>query len=143
MSDTDLLHTEFWDYFETYCTKHGTHLKVKQPTRAQYYLDIKIVNEIVISLTISTQKRRTGCSLYISGEQAKELFQGLFEHKEKIEKEIGLKLEWNISPNKKASRIDIYKQSDIWDKHSWQNEAEWLKVHAELFYDVFGKWLNP
>lgn len=65
---------------------------------------------------------------YISDD--KDLYHKLFDNKDDIEKEMGVSLEWNELPNKKASRILVYKDVDFENKENWSQQFEWMMEMA-------------
>jgi hypothetical protein len=90
-----------------------------------------------ISVTASSQKRRLGCEIYLSGPDAKRNFKLLENDKQTIEEKTG-KLEWQELPDRGASRIVLYRSGiDIADKSKWEDAYAWLKSDAELFYKTF------
>ena len=73
-------------------------------------------------------------------------FNLLFADKEAIEQEIGFELVWREMPEKKGSKITVYKDADTKDEESWEDQHAWLKETVEKFDRVFRervKNLNP
>ncbi len=69
---------------------------------------------------------------------AKAQFADLFNQKNMIEQEAGVAFEWEELPDAKESRIRITQfNTDITDKHNWQNMAKWHKDHLEIIDKVF------
>lgn len=77
-------------------------------------------------LEILQLKVRTslGVQLWISDN--KELFKSLEEHKDEINREVGVDLVWDELPGKKASSISIEKKFDTYNKDDWNNQFEWI-----------------
>ena len=71
----------------------------------------------------------------------KDLYKEFFTYKDSIENDIGIKLEWNELPEKKASRIITYKVVDFDDKADWNNQFEWVIDIAVKMKKAFKKYL--
>lgn len=81
------------------------------------------MSEAHISLTINSQKKLISAEIYITDD--KELF-GIFEsNKDKIEDEIGFKLDWLLLPNGKASRIIVTHPGDLKSEVEWEEYFKW------------------
>ena len=76
---------------------------------------------------------------YISDD--KELYQKFFIHKDEIESEMGIELEWNELPDKKASRIIAYTDTDFDNKEDWTNQFDWIMEVAVKMKKAFKKYL--
>jgi hypothetical protein len=134
---SDSLYLEFWKGFTEFCRIQGTFLRLnKQSTRHWYAISLGRAG-FAISVTASSQKRRLGCELYLSGENAKRNFKLLERDKRAIEEKTGT-LEWEELPSRGASRIVLYRSGiDIANKSTWNDSYTWLKSEAELFYNTF------
>lgn len=62
--------------------------------------------------------------LYINDD--KELFKSLFAHKDEIEKNMEMELEWKELPERKASRILIEKTVDLDDRATWPEQFDYI-----------------
>lgn len=71
----------------------------------------------------------------------KDLYHKLYAQKANIENEMGLKLDWNELPNKKASRIIVYKSADFDNKNDWPKQFDWMMDMAIRMKKVFKKYL--
>lgn len=54
---------------------------------------------------------------------------------------MGVSLEWNELPNKKASRILVYKDVDFDNKDSWSEQFDWMMDIALKMKKTFKKYL--
>jgi len=72
----------------------------------------------------------------------KEVFNFLYEQKDTIEKELGMKLEWMELPGKKASRIKAEFPGLVESTEEWEKYFVWLQETAEKFQKVFSKVLK-
>lgn len=131
------LYLEFWKGFTEFCKTQGTFLRLdKQSTRHWYAISLGRAG-LAIAVTASSQKRRLGCEIYLSGENAKRNFKLLERDKQAIEEKTGT-LEWEELPSRGASRIVLYRPGiDITDKSTWNDSYTWLKSEAELFHQTF------
>ena len=71
----------------------------------------------------------------------KELYHLLYENKPVIEQEMGVQLEWNELPEKKASRILVYKTVDFENKNDWAKQFDWMMDIAIKMKKAFKKYL--
>lgn len=72
----------------------------------------------------------------------KEMYRNCFAHKDSIEAEMGMKLEWNELPNKKASRIIAFKHDvDFNNKDTWVECFDWATDVALKMKKAFSKYL--
>lgn len=70
-------------------------------------------------------------------EDAKEVFHDLYEQKDAVEKAIGESLDWREMPDKKASRIVVFKSADGYKEETWPEQFSWLREKLETFDRVF------
>lgn len=76
---------------------------------------------------------------YISDD--KELYHKFYANKAAIESEMGVQLEWNELPEKKASRILVYKTVDFDNKDDWSAQFDWMIDMAIKMKKAFKKYL--
>ena len=77
--------------------------------------------------------------LYIN--EDKQLFHSLLQHKETIEQEMGMMLDWRELPEKKASRILVEKSVNLADREQWNAQFEWIIDVALKMKKAFKKYL--
>ncbi|MBM3252730.1 MAG: DUF4268 domain-containing protein [Candidatus Omnitrophica bacterium] len=139
LSDTKSTQLEFWTKFKEYALKNRTALRLRK-TYPQHWYDISFgSSEAHVCLTINTQNNQIGCEIYIN--DSKETFSKLHQNKDKIEHELGEKLKWLELPERKASRIRLFKEADINKVDRWEESFKWLQEEAEKFQRVFRKYL--
>jgi hypothetical protein len=91
-----------------------------------------------ISATISSDKERAGVELYIDHAAAKIAFHQLEAQKAVIEQEFGERLEWQELPDRKASRIVVYKHGvDPFDEMQYAELHSWMLLKMDKFRAVF------
>ncbi len=140
LTDTKLLQLDFWNKFKEYAQSNNSKLRLRK-AYPQHWYDISFgSSEAHISLTINSQSNQIACEIYISN--SKDLFYELEKQKDKIEQELGTKLEWMALEGKKASRIKISSEADINDSEKWNEYFEWLENTASKFQKVFLKNVN-
>jgi len=138
LTETKMVQLDFWNKFKEYA--QNSKLKLRK-TYPQHWYDISIGNsESHIALTINTQENEMAVQLYISN--SKDLYLSLEENKTNIEKELGFSLDWMELPRKKASRIKLVREANLEKTESWKEYFEWLKINAEKFQNVFGKYIK-
>ena len=70
----------------------------------------------------------------------KEIFKEFEKNKEIIEKEFGEELEWQLLPDRAASRLKITKSNcDLENEDNWEEYVNWLIGKLEKLYYVFNK----
>ncbi|AII59785.1 hypothetical protein X793_05605 [Dehalococcoides mccartyi CG4] len=141
LSATNLTQLDFWTEFNTFMSDNTNNFNPRKP-RPQHWYDISIGNsQAYISLTVSFQKNFIRCTLYIPDN--KDLFRKLYNEKDKIENDIGQKLEWNELPKAKASTISISKdRAKVKDIDNWKESFEWYKNIIPQFSNVFARFIN-
>ena len=142
LTEAKVLQLDFWGKFKEYAKNKKTKLKLRT-TSPQHWYDISFgSSEAHISLTINTREDLLGCEIYIPN--SKELFFKLKENKEKIEREIGKRLQWMELPGRKASRIKlpIETENEITQTNDWNSYFEELIVYAEEFQRVFSRYIK-
>ena len=138
LSDTKMLQLEFWNKFKEYATSHNTKLKLRK-AHPQHWFSISYgTSGSHVELTLNTTVRNFGCEIYIP--DSKDVYKHFHKNKQAIESELGEELKWMELPQKKASRIRLFRDGDITDKKSWKEHFEWLKTNAEKFQEVFYKY---
>lgn len=76
---------------------------------------------------------------YISDD--KELYHEFLSNKAAIEQEMGVLLEWNELPEKKSSRILVYKTVDFDNKDTWSEQFDWMMDMAIKMKKAFKNYL--
>ena len=115
-----------------------------QKARPQHWLIVSIGStDVKISCTVNTKTQALGVELYIFRDDDKETFNYLLEQKEKIERDIGLSLDWQELPEKKASRVAVYKSGfSLDDNGLWKEFNSWAGQNVAKFKDVFSQYLS-
>ncbi len=122
LSPLQKLQIEFWQAFNEYAFDKPEFKKLFSQRKAspQHWYDVSVGRSSYhITFTVNSQKKRIGAEIYISDD--KDSYTYFFNQKDKIEKELGEKLEWKEAT--KDCRIlllnngDIKKGSDYWNSY--------------------------
>ena len=107
---------EFWTIFNEHIINRGKPFNVRKATTDHWY-DIAIGTSAAhISVTLVNKDSYIGVELYINSNKA--LFDKLYEEREKIEEQLGFKMDWQRLDTAKASRI-LYRINGLnFDDHS-------------------------
>jgi len=137
LSDTRLLQLEFWQQLRDFAAAGKPPLKLRTP-RAQHWYDVAIGrSDCYVALGVYVSENQLSCELYIPN--SKELFKTFYSNKVAIEKAIGIgALTWQELPEKKASRIRVFRNFDI----ASQDRAEaftWLVQTTNKFKSTFSR----
>ena len=71
----------------------------------------------------------------------KEIYKILYSHKEEIEANMGMELDWRELPEKKASRILITHSAEFDNKDKWPEQFDWAMDVAMKMKKAFKKYL--
>ena len=126
----------FWIAFRKKVAESGSNLKPRKPMPRAYNNIAIGTTGFQISCIINTINNTVGVQIYIR--KNKEAFKALEKDKERIEKELGEKLNWKFLPEKIASRISLYRPDSVLDdEDEWDNMIDWIMAKAEKFHSVF------
>lgn len=135
---TQQLHLEFWTEVREALTKSGAFSSIQTP-RPQNWFNIPLGRSgIYLSLTANTEDSRVAVKVYIKREDSSALMEKLVAQREAIERELGMILEWNPFPNKRAKIIRALAACDLADRSAWPSGIEWLTKTAIAFRAAFG-----
>ena len=111
---------EFWNQFNNVIIERGKPFNIRKATTDHWYSVAIGTSDAHIDITLVNKDSVIGVELYISDN--KDLYDKLFEDKDRIEEELGFNLEWRRLDNSKASRIIYYIKGLNFDNHSNYNE---------------------
>lgn len=131
----DTLKLNYWTEFMDYIAANDVAIRKRKP-RAQHWFDIAIGKSWAhFALTLRISNKDIGCELYMSDENAKDLFHFLENDREEIEE--GGNPEWHELPEGKASRIVLRGSIDPTDKENWVKCFQWYTEAVSKFNKVF------
>lgn len=140
VTETKAKQLEFWQSYKEFTEKSGKSFKTQKPAPQHWFNIATGSSHATISLTVNSFDNAIRTELYIHNN--KDLFHHLYNHRDEIEREIGLNLEWMELPGKKASRIKAQIVGTIEDEQKWDSYFVWMMQNTEKFQSVFGKRLK-
>lgn len=118
---------EYWQAFNDYAFTDANFSRIfnKRKPTTDHWMDFSIGSSACHIAVSQIQKRKAvDVELYINDD--KELFKSLFAHKDEIEKNMEMELEWKELPERKASRILIEKMVDLDDRATWPEQFDYI-----------------
>lgn len=118
---------EYWQAFNDYAFTDANLSRIfnKRKPTTDHWMDFSIGSSACHIAVSQIQKRKAvDVELYINDD--KELFKSLFAHKDEIEKNMEMELEWKELPERKASRILIEKTVDLDDRATWPEQFDYI-----------------
>ena len=129
---------EFWNQFNNVLIERGKPFNIRKATTDHWYNVAIGTSDAHIDITLVNKDSVIGVELYITDN--KELFDKLYQRKDEIENDLGLKLDWRRLNNSKASRIVTFIKGLNFDDHGNYNELMNKTIDlAVLMRDVFKK----
>jgi len=118
---------EYWQAFNDYAFSDANFSRIfnKRKPTTDHWMDFSIGSSAChISVSQIQKRKAVDVELYINDD--KELFKSLFAHKDEIEKNMEMELEWKELPERKASRILIEKTVDLDDRATWPEQFDYI-----------------
>ena len=141
MNKSQSQRVEFWNQFNNVLVERGKPFNVRKATTDHWYNVAIGTSDAHIDITLVNKDSVIGVELYITDN--KELFDKLYQKKDKIEDDLGFKLDWRRLNNSKASRIVTFIKGLNFDDHSNYNELMNKTIDlAVLMRDTFKKYIN-
>lgn len=133
MSSTEMLQYNYWTKISEEINNNYPIFNSKKP-QPQHSYDLAIGSSSAhISLHILAKSNEVRSLVRIHN---KKLYNNLLESKDEIEKEIGLKLNWNTSEKNKSSTISLTKKFNI-NEDDWNESIKWQLDMAKKLYNAF------
>lgn len=129
LSERKQMLLKFWNGFNDYIAKSDIFKKDFTIRKAQpdHWYDLSVGNSSYhICMTISAQKKRLSCGVYIPDN--KDLFHTFEDNKDIFQKEFGEDGDWKEAA--KATRIVIYKGFDLYNETKWEEAYAWFVENA-------------
>ena len=116
---------EYWQAFNDYAFSDANFSRIfnKRKPTTDHWMDFSIGSS-ACHIAVSQKRKAVDVELYINDD--KELFKSLFAHKDEIEKNMEMELEWKELPERKASRILIEKTVDLDDRATWPEQFDYI-----------------
>jgi hypothetical protein len=140
ISNLKLQQQAFFEGMTEYGKDNAKYVKSWHSPRPQHWQDIRIGSSRAhLSATLNSKELQAAMQLYIPDN--KDLFRELFLKKDEIESKLGLALDWQELPGRKASRIIVTHDGDFLDEADSIELTQWLVETADNFTRVFPKYL--
>lgn len=133
---------EYWQVFNDYAFTDANFSRIfnKRKPTTDHWMDFSIGSSACHIAVSQIQKRKAvDVELYINDD--KELFKSLFAHKDEIEKNMEMELEWKELPERKASRILIEKTVDLDDRATWPEQFDYIMDTCIKMKGAFKRYL--
>ena len=133
---------EYWQAFNDYAFSDANFSRIfnKRKPTTDHWMDFSIGSSACHIAVSQIQKRKAvDVELYINDD--KELFKSLFAHKDEIEKNMEMELEWKELPERKASRILIEKTVDLDDRATWPEQFDYIMETCIKMKRAFKRYL--
>jgi hypothetical protein len=128
---------EFWTMFQKRLLEKKV-IPSSQTPRPQYWFDVALGrSNIFLSNILDTYAGRIGVRVYIGNQIADAALTQLEKDKVAIESEIGEKLTWNPTPEKRDKIVGLFKKVDIANREAWPEYCDWLVDHVGKFRKAF------
>lgn len=116
---------EYWQAFNDYAFSDANFSRIfnKRKPTTDHWMDFSIGSS-ACHIAVSQKRKAVDVELYINDD--KELFKSLFAHKDEIEKNMEMELEWKELPERKASRILIEKTVNLDDRATWPEQFDYI-----------------
>lgn len=140
--ETQLHRLEYWTAFNDYAYEKDyfrREFKKRKPS-TDHWMSLYIGSS-ECHLELLQLKVRNALGVEFRIDDNKELFKSLEEHKEEINKEVGLELDWDENPTKKASKVVVEKKFDTTRKEDWENQFDWMMDTLIKMKKAFKKYL--
>jgi len=131
------LRIRYWTAFRSYLRDIKSLLRAQKPSTDHWYSFGIGTARAHTSALIITRDDKIAVELAITSLDAKAIFRSLLAKKGEIEAAIGAPLDWRELPEKKVSRIVLFKSVDPYDEKSWPEQFDWLRQNLEKFDRTF------
>jgi hypothetical protein len=137
MSKTQDLYFQYWSDLEFFA-KTKNNLRSYAPGRSNYLSFPSGKSNAVFAAKADIREKFISVEVYFEGESAKSNFAKLFEQKDRIEAEIGSPLDWQLLPERTASRILLkFDAINIEQRDDWEAQHTLLCDSLKTFQSVF------
>ncbi len=138
LSETQKLQLDFWTAFRDRLLEAKV-LTTAQTPRPQSTFDVTLGrSSIFLCCRANTYERMIGVRVYIRNTVAEKAMAQLLEQKEEIERELGVRVEWDPNESARDKTIEVRQDADLQDRSRWDEYLEWLVDMTARFYRTFG-----
>ncbi len=138
LADRHRSRINYWACFAEFLRANDSTFAIRRQVK-NHWVSFSIGRSgVIISATISTQKRRVGVELYFHNDPLKLAIRKLASEKSEIEREFGESLEWQELPTRNSSRIAVYLSNvDPSDQNQLNDLNRWMLDRMQRFGRVF------
>jgi hypothetical protein len=133
---------DYWVAFNEYAfsdSVFASNFKKRKATN-DHWMNLSIGSSDC-SISINQIKKRSEIEVEIYIYENTDLFWNLYANKEAIESDLGFTLDWRELPERKASRIIVAKNVELFDKNKWNEQFDWIMATCLKMKKVFRKYL--
>ena len=140
LTETKQLQLEYWAAFKQLVDSKSKLFRAQKPLPL-HWTSIAIGRSgFHLNALMNTEKKRIGVGLVIDHSSAKPYFDLIEQQKAEIENDIGLQLQWLKLPQRKESRIEVFRDpSDPTLRADWPTQHNWLLLTLEAFHKGFSQ----
>jgi hypothetical protein len=139
-SDLKLQQQALFEQIKERGEDQAKHVKSWSKALPQHWYDVRLgSSKARVSITLNSQKHYVGVELYCN---TKAPYFELLAKRDAIEAAIGLELDWQELPGKKASRIIVKKEGDFNDSSEQIFLVDWIVKTVDRFAEVFPMYLS-
>ncbi|MBI5909163.1 MAG: DUF4268 domain-containing protein [Betaproteobacteria bacterium] len=137
LTETQQMQLEFWKMFRHRLLEKKV-IPSAQTARPQYWFDVALGRaNIFLSNILDTYASRIGVRVYVGNRIAEAALAQLEKDKVAIEQEIGEKLVWNPTPEKRDKIIGLFRKVDLSNRDAWPEYCDWLVDFDGKFRKAF------
>jgi hypothetical protein len=131
------LYLDYWSGLHDYLAQHEHMAKVPKPSTHQWMVFAIGRANFALSAAFQREIKRIRVELWMN-DPKKIAFKKLESEKQEIGQEIKLPLSWEEMPEKRTSRIAVYRDGvDIGDRDTWESQFQWYAEQLRTFRRVF------
>ncbi len=134
---SEILRMKYWTAFRNFLQENKSKLRPQKPGTNHWYsfgIGTSLSN---LSALLIAKEDKIGVELYIRSDNTKFIYGELIKQKDEIEAKIGAALEWKELPDKKASRILLFKPVETNNEETWPEQFSWMQNALEKFDQTF------
>ena len=118
---------EYWQAFNNYAFNNTDFSKAfnKRKPSTDHWMYLSIGSS-TCKIGISQIQKRSSITIELYINDDKDLFRMLLSHKNEIETDMGISLDWRELPERKASRIIVEKTVELENKNKWNEQFAYI-----------------
>ncbi len=138
LSETRAMQREYWAAFDKVLADRGGSIGGGKKPQPQAWMAYSIGrSHFTLNAVMVRPRRLVRAELFITGAKAKAFFHLLAAQKEEIERDLGLRLDWEELPEGIVSRISVsLSDADPEDKDDWARQHQWLAQRLNEMHRV-------